>query len=258
MNDNKEMSGENDEKNNMAESIRLQKFISECGVMSRRAAEKAISDGLITVNGTAAELGTKINPGLDEVRINGKLLSDKVRKGEKIYLMLNKPVGYVTTMKDEKGRKCVSELVSDIGARVYPVGRLDYQSEGLLIMTNDGELTNRLTHPRHKIPKIYNVTVSGAVDEEQRKILTSPLEIDGYRIIPVDVKIKASEKTFTVLRFELYEGRNRQIRKMCEAAGLKIRRLVRIAIGKITLGDLNIGCYRYLSDAEVEYLTREC
>lgn len=236
------------------EFVRLQKYIAQCGLMSRRAAEKEIIDGNVTVNGKTAELGVKIDPLRDKIKINGLILSGRDICEEKIYIMLNKPVGYVTTMKDELGRKCVSELVSSVGTRIYPVGRLDCASEGLLIMTNDGELANRLTHPKHNIPKIYEVKVRGSVSAAELEVLTSPLVIDGYRIIPVNVKVHDSGAETTTLIFELYEGRNRQIRKMCDAAGLKITRLKRVAVGEIKLGGLKKGSFRNLTKTEIEYL----
>ena len=172
--------------------------------------------------------------------------------------MLNKPRGYRTTMSDEKGRKNVSELVSDLGMRVYPIGRLDMDSDGLLLLTNNGALANKLTHPRHEIPKIYRVSIRGIPAVEQLKQLGSEMKIDGYKILPVNVEVISRARTAdesSVLQMTLYEGRNRQIRKMCDIAGLKIRRLTRVAIGKIALGSLPSGRWRRLTKKEIDYLT---
>ena len=233
------------------EKIRLQKYMSDAGVMSRRAAEKEIEAGTITVNGEPAELGQKIDPEKDEVRYAGRrvYLPDNVEK--KTYIVLNKPRGYVTTMDDDLGRKCVKELVSDVGCRVYPVGRLDKVSEGMLILTNDGEFANYMMHPSHEVPKYYNVRIEGIPTDEQMEQLSSPLEIDGPPIRPVSVTVLEKDDTHVTLQMELYEGRNRQIRKMCEQVGLKIIRLKRIAIGDIPLGNLRLGKWRYLTPDEL-------
>lgn len=239
------------------EKIKLQKYFTDCGVMSRRAAEKEISEGRVTVNGVTATLGDRISPGADVVEYKGKILKPQV--SERICVMLNKPTGYVTTLSDEKGRKNVTELVADAGMRLYPVGRLDMNSDGLLLLTNDGELANRLTHPRHEIPKIYRVTIKGEVSDRAMEILTSPLVIDGYRIQPVRVKLLSldKKKSSSLLEMELYEGRNRQIRKMCAAAELKVLRLTRIAYGSLSIGSLPLGKWRYLTENELNYLKGE-
>lgn len=234
------------------DSIKLQKYFSDCGVMSRRAAENEIKKGLVKVNGDVARLGLRIDPECDTVEYKGKPVM--LTKQGNCYIMLNKPRGFVTTLSDEKGRRTVAELVSELGIRVYPVGRLDMDSDGLLILTDDGELTNRLTHPRHEIPKIYHVTVSGDVSSQTLNALSRPMVLDGYEILPVKVRVLSSDRTDTILEFTLYEGRNRQIRKMCETQSLKIKRLCRVAIGEISLGSLEIGKWRYLTDAEVKYL----
>ncbi len=234
------------------EFIKIQKFFTECGIMSRRAAEEEIKKGRVSVNGKTAEIGMRVDPECDVITYLGKEI--RPREAENVYVLLNKPRGIVTTMSDEKGRATVKQLVSNVGARVYPVGRLDMDSDGLLILTNDGELTNRLTHPRHTIPKIYEVTVAGEVSEEQLKILTSPLDIDGYEILPVKVEVLSLGPGETVLKMTLFEGRNRQIRKMCEAAELRIKRLSRVAIGDISLGELAVGKWRFLTEEEVAML----
>ncbi len=236
------------------EKIRLQKFFTDAGIMSRRASEKEIADGRVRVNGIVACVGDKVDPELDVVEYKGHVIP--YRKGEFTYIMLNKPVGCVTTSDDEKGRKNVLELVSSLGKRVYPVGRLDMNSDGLLLLTDDGELANKLTHPRHNIPKIYRVNVTKVPTEEQLAILRSPLVLDGYRIQPVKTEV-ISQGEGALLEMTLFEGRNRQIRRMCEAAGLKISRLTRVAIGELQLGDLPAGKWRHLTEDEVEYLKKE-
>ncbi len=237
------------------ELIKLQKYFTDCGVMSRRAAEKEIEAGKVLVNGVRAELGLRIDPERDEVRYGGKLI--KPTATEQVYIMLNKPRGFVTTMSDEKGRPTVRELTESVGTRVYPVGRLDMDSDGLLLLTSDGELANKLTHPRHEIPKIYEVTVSGKVDEKTLSALSSSMDIDGYEILPVKCEILAADDKATKIKMTLFEGRNRQIRKMCEAVGLKVTRLTRVAIGDIPLGKLEVGKYRHLTEKEVAYLKGE-
>ena len=241
----------------MSELIRLQKYFTDCGVMSRRAAEKEISDGKVKVNGIVAKLGDRIDPNVDKVEYKGKVLRQNTE--ERVCIMLNKPVGFVTTLSDERGRRNVSDLVLGAGVRLYPIGRLDMNSDGLLLLTNDGELANRLTHPKHEIPKIYRVTVRGQVTDEAMKILTSPLTIDGYKIRPVDVKLLSYDQSreSSRLEMELYEGRNRQIRKMCAKASLSVLKLTRIAYGKLTLSALPVGKWRYLDQKELAYLKGE-
>jgi len=235
------------------EKIRLQKFFTDNKIMSRRSAEKVIEAGNVKVNGVTAKLGDKIDPEKDTVTYNGKIIKNSVEK--KRYIMLNKPLGYVSTASDEKGRQTVLDLVSDVGERVYPVGRLDMYSEGLLILTNDGELTNRLTHPKNNMSKVYSVIIKGDISPEQLSTLTSPMEIDGYKLKPIKVRIISQKNGATNTLFTLNEGRNRQIRKMCEKCGLTIMRLTRIAIGKLKLNDLERGKWRELTENEVNYLT---
>ena len=237
------------------DSIKLQKYFSDCGILSRRAAEEEIKQGKVTVNGEVAFLGMRIFPDVDVVVYKGARVLAQSK--EKLYILLNKPRGIVTTLSDEKGRPTVLSLISGLGARVYPVGRLDIDSDGLLLLTNDGALTNKLTHPRHKIPKIYNVTVKGEVTEGALTLLSSPLVIDGYKIQPVEVEIIKKEPSQTILKMTLYEGRNRQIRKMCALADLKITRLTRVALGNIALGSLEVGKWRFLTQSETDYLLRE-
>lgn len=234
------------------EKIRLQKFISDAGIMSRRAAEAEIEKGNMSVNGHIALPGCKIDPKRDIVTYRGKRIEYKKR--EYTYIMINKPRGYLCATSDDRGRKCVTDLLDGVDARVYPVGRLDMISEGILLITDDGELKQRLTHPSHHIAKIYRVKVAGSVSPEQMSILTSPLEIDGYKIKPVSVTESSSDDSGTVLKFTLFEGRNRQIRKMCECAGLTVKRLSRVSIGELKLDGLPVGKWRHLTPDEVQYL----
>ena len=236
------------------EKIRLQKYFTDCGVLSRRAAEKEIEEGRVKVNGHPATLGTKIDPAVDRVTwCDRPVLPTET---EHHYIALNKPRGYITAMTDPHGRKCVTELLDGHRGRVYPIGRLDYVSEGLLLLTDDGALANRLTHPRHHLPKIYRVKVSGKVTDEKYEILTSEMELDGYTIAPVAVDVVSEDETGTVLKMTLNEGRNRQIRKMCEKVGLTVKRLCRVSIGSIKLDGLPVGKWRYLTEKEVEELYR--
>ena len=234
------------------EKIRLQKFIADAGIMSRRAAEAEIERGSICVNGHVAAIGTKIDPRVDIVTYRGQRISAARR--EKVYIMMNKPRGYLCSTSDTHGRKCVTDLIEGVESRIYPVGRLDLISEGLLLLTDDGELKNRLTHPKYSLPKVYRVKVSGSVTDGQMTILTSPMEIDGYEIKPVEVTWGEENDSGTVLKFTLHEGRNRQIRKMCEIAGLTVKRLSRVSVGNLKLGGLPVGKWRYLEPSEVEYL----
>ena len=234
------------------QKIRLQKFISDSGLMSRRAAEEEIKNSNISVNGHIATPGTKIDPECDLVTYKGKKI--KYEKRKYTYIVMNKPRGYLSSTTDDRGRKCITDLLDGVDARVYPVGRLDLISEGIIFLTDDGELKNRLTHPSHSLKKIYRVKVGGSVSDSQLNTLTSPLVIDGYKIKPVGVTIANEDESGTVLKMTLVEGRNRQIRKMCELAGLTVKRLSRISIGDIKLDGLPVGKWRYLDDTEVEYL----
>lgn len=230
---------------------RIQKVLAQAGLCSRRAAEEWIRQGRVTIDGRKANLGDQADPGRQIIAVDGKAVDAPEKK---IYLMLNKPRGYVSTARDERGRKTVTDLVKDCGARVYPVGRLDYDSEGLLLMTNDGALTLRLTHPRHEIGKTYQVTVRG--DLERIPALREPMQIDGKKLTPAEVFILSQQDERTArISMTIYEGRNRQIRKMCEQVGLDVRRLKRIAVGKLSL-DRNLapGKWRLLTDAEISYL----
>ena len=235
------------------EKIRLQKFFTDCGVLSRRAAEEEIRRGTVLVNGLPAEIGQAIDPAVDVVEYRGKRVT-RAPDAAHHYILLNKPRGFVTTLSDEKGRPTVADLVRSLGVRVYPVGRLDMDSDGLLLLTDDGALTERLTHPRHEIAKHYLVTVRGEVSDEQLAQLRSPFLLDGYQTLPAAVERAGKEKANTILKIELMEGRNRQIRRMCKETGLQILRLTRVAIGRIRLGELPLGHFRHLTENEVLYL----
>ncbi len=234
------------------EKIRLQKFFTECGIMSRRAAEAEIEARKVTVNNSVAKLGDKVDPAADVVMYKGKIL--EYPPNEHIYIMLHKPRGYLTSMTDDRGRKCVSELVSDVGARVYPIGRLDLNSEGLLLLTDDGELANVLTHPKHSVSKVYNVSVRGVIDKQTLETLRAPMLIDGYRTLGADVDVIEQHDGGGKLKIVLYEGRNREIRKMCEQVHLHVSRLCRVQIGEIRLGGLALGKWRFLDRAQIRYL----
>lgn len=235
----------------MSEKIRLQKFLAECAVASRRGAEELIAQGRVKVNGKVAILGTKVDPKHDKITVSGKRI---VNKEAKMYIMLHKPRGFVTTMSDEQERKCVADLVADAGVRLHPVGRLDRNSEGLLFMTNDGEFTNFLTHPSRHVSKVYRVTVREAVKEEQLDKMRTGIMIDGRMTLPCDADVIQKEEGRTVLRMVLYEGRNREIRKMCESQGLTVIRLKRTEIAGIKLGMLPQGRWRELTEKEVRKL----
>lgn len=234
--------------------IRLQKFLADNGVASRRKSEELIQLGKVKVNGHVATIGDKIDPIRDKVSVRGKTV---VVCKEKVYIMLHKPRGFVTTMSDELDRKCVAELVRDLPVKVFPVGRLDRNSEGLLLMTNDGELANKLTHPSSHVNKTYRVTVAGDVDEEKLIKMSSGLDIDGdgRLTLPCDVFVVERKEDRTVLNFIIHEGRNRQIRKMCEKVGLNVLRLKRTEIAGVKLGMLGQGKWRNLNEKEMKRLT---
>lgn len=226
---------------------RLQKVLSERGVASRRRAEEIIAAGRVTVNGLTASVGCSADPDMDEILLDGSPLPSG---GEKVYIMLHKPRGYVTTLSDEKGRRNVAQLVADCGVRVYPVGRLDMDSEGLLLFTNDGDFANRLMHPKHEVNKTYRVTVEGFSDENLHK-LRQPVTLDGYTIKKPQVTAVNTGERRAVLEVVIHEGRNRQVRRMCDLSGMNVLRLVRIAEGDLKLGSLPLGKWRYLTEEEL-------
>lgn len=229
--------------------------MAEQGVASRRKSEDLIRAGKVKVNGHVAEIGMKINPRKDLVTV-GKQKLTNVKNRKMVYIMLNKPRGYVTTVSDELGRKTVMDLLPNFGCRIYPVGRLDKDSEGLLLLTNDGSFTNCMTHPSHEYAKVYRVTVRPAVNDEILFNLRNGIEIDGRKTAPCEVTVLTEEENRVVLEFILHEGRNRQIRKMCESQGLEVARLKRISIGPIKLGMLKQGDYKELSEQDVKKLLR--
>lgn len=229
---------------------RLQKILSARGIASRRKAEEMIQAGLVTVNGTLAQLGDAADPETDEILVNGKPLP---KQESYIYILLNKPRGYVTTLSDEKGRPNAAQLVADCGTRVYPVGRLDMDSEGLLLFTNDGDFANRLMHPKQEIQKTYEIWVTGYRPGSEIQ-LGKPITLDGYTIRPPKVKLLRAEGQKAKLLVTIHEGRNRQVRRMCEAAGMHCTRLRRIKEGSLSLGDLPLGKWRYLTAEEVAAL----
>lgn len=234
------------------EKIRLQKLISESGLCSRRKAEELIINGKVKVNGHPASIGDGATYN-DVITVNGeRIYLEKKRK--KYYIMLNKPRGYVTTMSDELDRKCVTELLTGLDERVYPVGRLDRNSEGMLLFTNDGNFANDIMHPSRHISKTYRVTVRPSITEDQLVRLTAGVEIDGRKTLPANVEVLDEEEGRVVLRIMIREGRNRQIRKMCEAVGLEVARLRRTAIGPVKLGMLKPGTWRELTSEEVKAL----
>lgn len=236
----------------MEQLIRLQKYIADAGICSRRAAEKMIEDGRITVDGQSAHLGQKVSIG-QKVCIDGRLI--RSQRKNNVYLMMYKPRGYVTTASDEMGRKCVIDILSSVSDRVYPIGRLDKDSEGLLLLTNDGDLANKLMHPRHHVGKTYRTVVTGKVSREQIVALSSGVTLDdGYVTGKAQVEVLKEKDDRTILGITVFEGKNRQIRRMCEAVGLDLLRLKREKIGTLSIGTLRAGQYRKLSDKEVEYL----
>lgn len=226
---------------------RLQKILSSRGVASRRKAEELITAGRVKVNGAIASLGDSADIACDEITLDGMPLP---AQAQAVYIMLNKPRGYVTTLSDEKGRRNAAQLVADCGVRVYPVGRLDMDSDGLLLFTNDGEFANALMHPHHEVEKVYRVQVTGfyAAAPEQ---LGRSVVLDGYAIRPPKVRLLEEKGTQAVLEVTIHEGRNRQVRKMCAQAGLQVLRLTRIAEGCLKLGSLESGKWRYLNEEEL-------
>ncbi|KKY01403.1 pseudouridine synthase [Paraclostridium benzoelyticum] len=236
--------------------MRINKYIASCGIASRRKAEELIIENRVKVNGKVInELSFQINETEDKVEVDGKLIG---LEEELVYIMLNKPEGYVTTVKDQFDRKSVIDLVKGVGARVYPIGRLDYETSGLLLLTNDGDLTYKLTHPKHEVDKIYVATVKGIPNEAEINNFEKGLYIEDYKTAPAKIKIvkKNIEKNYAVCEIKIHEGRNRQVRKMCRAINHPVMNLRRKAMGKIVLKDVEIGQYRYLTNDEINYLKK--
>ena len=235
--------------------LRIQKYISECGVLSRRAAEKAIEERRVKVNGVLAEIGMTIDDIDDVVELDGKPVLKTT--DSKIYLLLNKPAGVLSAVSDDRGRLTVTDLLSDLGRRVYPAGRLDLDSEGALICTDDGEFANLVMHPSNKCEKVYVVHAAGHVSREALNELNNMKELDGERIAKVKVTVTERHQTHTVLQFVLHEGKNRQIRRMCDAAGVKLTQLKRIAVGAVKLGNLKSGQWRTLTREEIRSFKKQ-
>ena len=231
---------------------RLQKILSARGVASRRKAEEMIQSGRVSVNGRVSLLGESADPDVDLITVDGKPLPTQ---SEYVYIMLHKPRGFVTTLSDEKGRANAAQLVADCGVRVYPVGRLDMDSEGLLLFTNDGDFANRLMHPKHEVEKTYETWVTG-YNPGCLKALTSPMELDGYQLRIPKVKLLKAEGDRARIQIAIHEGRNRQVRRMCEKCGMYVTRLRRIREGELLLGDLPKGKWRYLTKEEVHNLMK--
>ena len=229
--------------------VRLNKYLADCGVGSRRECDRLIADGVVVINGKVAKLGMEVSEH-DQITVNGKRVGDKQKN---YYLMLHKPKGYVTTVKDDLGRKTVMDLI-DVNARLYPVGSLDYDTEGLLIITNDGYLANRLTHPRNEVNKTYVCRISGMLTDKERLQLERGVLIDGIKTAPARVRILKQDQHHTRCEVTIHEGRNRQVKKMFEAVGKEVEFLKRVAVGDLRLGGLKRGEYRFLNDYEVEYL----
>lgn len=228
---------------------RLNKYLADCGVGSRRECDKLIADGCVKINGKIASLGANVEEN-DSVSVNGRRVTPKTKN---YYIMLHKPKGCVTTVKDDLGRKTVMDFV-DIKARLFPVGRLDYDTEGLLILTNDGDVANKLTHPKNNVEKVYVARLSGSLTEAERQTLERGVEIDGRKTMPAKVKILAKDEHHTRVEVTITEGRNRQVKKMFESVGKEVEFLKRIAEGELRLGGLQRGKYRFLNDREIEYL----
>jgi len=239
------------------EEMRIQKYLSEQGIMSRRSAENAIMRGKVIINNKKAVIGQKIVPEIDEIIVDGVIITPKSKsENKKIYIMMYKPAGIVTTMSDDQDRLCVSDILNkeEIEERVYPVGRLDMYSEGLLILTNDGETANKLMHPKHEINKIYHITIKSELKQDIIKKLSEPIEIDGRKTSPAKISVIELKNGRTKLRIEISEGRNRQIRRMCENLDLIILKLKRVCVGKLNIGTLKPGQWKYLNYNEINYL----
>ncbi len=234
--------------------IRLQKYLAQAGIASRRKAEEIILSGRVTVNGEKiTQLGVKIEEAKDKVTLDGKIIQ---QQSQNIYIMLHKPKGYITSAKDQFNRLTVMDLLKGINQRLVPVGRLDYDTSGLLILTNDGELTYKLTHPKHEVAKVYEALIKGSPSQEEIEAFMGGLIIEDYKTAPAQFEILSGNKYKSKVKITITEGRNRQVRKMCEAINHPVIGLKRIAIGKISLGDLKLAEYRHLTIKELEYLRK--
>jgi 23S rRNA pseudouridine2605 synthase len=231
---------------------RLHKILSAHGITSRRKAEKLIDEGRVCINGIKATIGQSANPEIDLITVDGAAIA---KEPEHVYLILNKPSGYLTTVSDDRGRKTVMELVRDAGSRIYPVGRLDLNSEGLLLFTNDGDFANKVMHPSQNKQKTYLVEARGDIDKAV-ELLRKPIEIDGHIVCAISAEVIEKTNRTGILKITILEGRNRQIRKMCDVCGLTVKSLKRISIGKLELGTLKTGHWRYLTNDEVKITRR--
>ncbi len=234
------------------DEIRIHKYLADCGVSSRRGAEKLIAEGRVTVNGKIAAIGQKIVPSSDRIEIDGNEVT--LRNEEFAYILLNKPAGYVTTVKDDRGRPTVCDLVSIPGKRLFPVGRLDMYTEGLIILTDDGDSANRLIHPTGEVTKTYVAYISSVIGQKEADELSLPIVIDGKATRPAKVAVLSSSPDGSTVEFTIGEGRNRQIRRLCERSGLRIKKLKRTRIGEIYDESLKPGMWRSLNKEETEYL----
>lgn len=236
----------------MDDEIRLQKYLANNGILSRRKAEEAILEGKVVVDGKiVTELGTKINPNINKVEYEGMLVKNEE---DKVYVLLNKPIGYVTTVKDQFNRDIVTDLIKGVKVKLLPVGRLDMYTSGALILTNDGDFIYRVTHPKHEIEKTYNVTLRGIIENTGVEELEKGVKIEDYITKPAKVKILKidNEKNISRIQITIHEGKNRQVRKMCEAVGKKVLALHRAKIGSLDVKDLKVGEWRYLTKKEIE------
>lgn len=234
--------------------MRINKYIASCGIASRRKAEELINDGRVSING---KIITELSFQVDEVKDIVEIDGEKIGLDEKeVYIVLNKPEGYITTVKDQFDRPSVLDLITDIKERIYPVGRLDYETSGLLLLTNDGDLTYKLTHPKHEIDKTYMAIVKGVPTNEEIENFEKGLYIEDYKTAPAKFKIVKvnEEKNYSICQIKIHEGRNRQVRKMCRAINHPVLRLRRVAMGKITLKETEVGSYRHLTNDEIKYL----
>ncbi len=232
--------------------MRLNKFIASCGVASRRGADTIIAEGRVTINGRPViSIGTDVDPNTDVVAVDGTLLSFH---SENIYILLNKPVGVLSTCDDDRGRKCVIDLIDGIKQRVFPVGRLDYDTEGLLLLTNDGDFAYRCTHPKHEMDKTYEAIVHGRLDSDVIKHLENGIILDGVRTAPAKIRHVEHPNVKNLIEITIHEGRNRQVKRMFEAVGCHVMHLKRTRMGNLTLGDLPVGKWRYLAESEISIL----
>lgn len=234
--------------------MRLQKYMAVCGVASRRKSEEIIKEGRVKVNNKVViEMGTKVDPKKDIVKVDDEVIREEKNM---VYIMLNKPIGYVTTLKDEKGRKTVVDLIEDVEERIFPVGRLDADTTGLLLLTNDGDLTYKLTHPSNEVVKRYIAIVEGVPNRMELERFRNGIMLEGRRTAKASIKIAKNYEDESILDISIHEGRNRQIKKMCELINHPVKKLKRVALGELELGGLNVGNWRYLNKEEMDYLSK--